>query len=289
MVADRLEELCEAFLLSGLEGEELREFQEELDRRGEGGARTLQRTREALGLLALTAPPEAPPTALRERLMAEVRRESVPQGRGDAFAPLSARGVSGATSPDSTDSVSWQPRETYTATRVPSILLAAALVAIVVLGIWNGNLRSELAEQRAALASANEQISAVETLRGEVAQLREDMGTMVAPSASIISLAGTATRPEARARIYVDPETGRALVRVFELPVLEAGSVYQLWAIRDGQPFSVGTFMAREDGPARLDLDALDPVAGADALAVTIEPAPGQPAPTGEMVLISGD
>ncbi|CAN5653717.1 anti-sigma factor [soil metagenome] len=276
MVADRFQELCEEFLLSGLEGEELRAFQEELDRRGGESGLILRRTMEAMWLLALTAPLETPPPALRERLMAQVRAEADP-------------GATGSSAAETSEPIRLRPREASVARWVWPSLLAAAVAATVLLGVRNLSLRSDLADRSAALDRARQELTVVESLRGELADLRQDLGTMVAPSGSIISMAGTESRPDARARIYVDPETGRALVLAFELPILEAGTIYQLWAIRDGQPFSVGTFAARDEGPARLTLDSLDPVAGADLLAVTIEPAPGQPAPTGEMVLVSGD
>ena len=313
MEADRFQELCEEFLLSGLEGEELRAFREELDRRGAEGGRILDRTMEAMGLLALSAPPVDPPPALRERLMAEVgagteRRGESAEGSGAGSTP---------TGPSLVEDAPAEPASAGAARRDPSgpgherpdighsrldrpspadapypwvrsILLAAAIVAAVVLGAWNVNLQTDLSERTAALEEAQQELEAVDTLRQELATLREDLGTIVSPTGSVISLTGTETRPDARARVFVDPQTGRALILAFDLPILTAESLYQLWAIRDGEPFSVGTFTATEEGPARLELDSLDPVAGADLLAVTIEPAPGQPAPTGEMVLISG-
>lgn len=257
MTADRFQELCEEFLLSGLEGEELRVFREELERRGADGDAVLDRTRKTMGLLALSASPVDPPKELRERLMAEVSHAHLPATE---------------------ERPGWVRR----------VLLAAAIVSAVVLGVWNLSLHSDLSETTAALEEAQQELQAVDTLRQELATLREDLGTIVSPSGSMFNLAGTETRPDARARVFVDPQTGRALVLAYELPILAAESVYQLWAIRDGEPFSVGTFTASDEGPARLELDSLDPVAGADLLAVTIEPAPGQTAPTGEMVLVSG-
>ncbi|TVP58958.1 MAG: hypothetical protein EA351_02535 [Gemmatimonadales bacterium] len=315
MEADRFQELCEEFLLSGLEGEELRAFREELDRRGAEGGRILDRTMESMGLLALSAPPVDPPPALRERLMAEVSAGTESQGEsvdGSGAGSTPARPIlvedtpaesasPGAPRPDSSHPGT-EPRPSAEPARpgrpgspadapypwVRSVLLAAAIVAAVVLGAWNVNLQSDLSERTAALEEAQQELEAVDTLREELATLREDLGTIVSPTGSVISLAGTETRPDARARVFVDPQTGRALILAFDLPILTAESIYQLWAIRDGEPFSVGTFTATAEGPARLELDSLDPVAGADLLAVTIEPAPGQPAPTGEMVLISG-
>lgn len=316
MEADRFRELCEEFLLSGLEGEELRAFRDELERRGDEGRQILRDTREVMGLVALSAPPVDPPAALRERLMAQVSAEAAAGRAGDGDESGAGAGATGAVGGESgagRDEPAGPAQRSGDGTVggvaggggdapaapvaspadmpfpwVRRSLLAAAIITAVVLGVWNLNLQSELADRTAALEEAQAELLAVDTLRQELAQLREDLGTMVAPAGSVFSLAGTETRPDARARVFVDPETGRALILAYELPILTAESIYQLWAIRDGEPFSVGTFSVRDDGPARLELDSLDPVAGADLLAVTIEPAPGQPVPTGEMVLISG-
>ncbi|MEE8520347.1 MAG: anti-sigma factor, partial [Gemmatimonadota bacterium] len=86
---------------------------------------------------------------------------------------------------------------------------------------------------------------------------------------------------------FVDPLTGRALIFVYELPILPPDSVYQLWAIRGQSPVDAGTFSVGADRRARLPIADAGIVLGADALAVTIEPAPGGPAPTGPIILSS--
>lgn len=286
MESDRFQELCEEFCLSGLEGEELSAFQEELARRGPEGEAILGEVTRTLGLLALAAPPEPPPRGLRDRLLAEVHADVQAEAGAENEAvsePVVGR-VEATSGPAA--QASGQGRAFA---RIGWGLLAAAVLATLVMGVWNYELRRELSEQQIALQEARERATEADRMQDTLALLREDLATIGARTSSMISLSGTDTRPEAQARVFVDPETGRALVLAYELPILPAASVYQLWAIREGEPFSVGTFVARDEGPARLELDSLDPVAGADLLAVTIEPAPGQPAPTGEMVLVSGE
>ncbi|MCA1790021.1 MAG: anti-sigma factor [Thioalkalivibrio sp.] len=280
METHRFQELCDVFVLSGLEGDELGAFEAELRERGAEGDRILRETREALGDLMLSVDPLEPPVSLREGLLARVHAEV----EADEAAPAHPEVVPIRSGTPGTPA----GRSAGAPRRWPIPALLAAAIAAVALGVGNMNLRGTLAEREAELEDARRAAATADSLRQRLAAISEDLGTMGAASSSVFSLAGTESRPNARARVFVDPETGRALVLAYELPILSAGTVYQLWAIRDGQPSSVGTFSATTEGPARLDLDSLDPVAGADLLAVTIEPSPGQPAPTGEMVLISG-
>jgi anti-sigma-K factor RskA len=275
MVPNGFRDRCAEFLLGQLEGTALADFEAELEALGDEGRRALAHEAELLGELALAVDPEPPPPALRDRLLAEVRADA---GTGTG-------GQTDATPAGAPIPIDSARRDGGTR----RALLAAAAVLIVALGVWNFELRRTVAEQQVALEAADRGLAALDSLESALRAARDDFGTLAAPGTSVLSLAGTDDRPGARARIFVDPESGRALVLAYDLPILSAGDVYQLWAIRDGVPASVGTFAGRADGPARLELDALDPVADADLFAVTIEPAPGQPAPTGTMVLISGN
>lgn len=270
-------EQCGAYLLGALGEAERASFEAELARRGEEGQRALASEAELLGDLALVATPTPPPPGLRDRILAQVREEG---GTGEG-AGAGGAGTGGAGAPPSADA--GRPR-----VRDLRIYLMAAAIAALALGIWNVDLRRTVAEQEVALDEAARGLAALDSLEAALRATRDDFETLAAPGTSVFSLAGTEDRPGARARVFVDPETGRALVLAYDLPLLSAAEVYQLWALRDGVPASVGTFAARDDGPARLALDSLDPVAEADLFAVTVEPAPGQPAPTGTMVLISG-
>ncbi|MEX0683278.1 MAG: anti-sigma factor [Dehalococcoidia bacterium] len=77
-----------------------------------------------------------------------------------------------------------------------------------------------------------------------------------------------------------------ALLEIDDLPPLDSSQVYQLWAITDGQPASLGAFSKQSPGNVRTAIP-FDP-AGVDSIAITVEPAPGSQQPTSDPV-VTGD
>jgi anti-sigma-K factor RskA len=101
----------------------------------------------------------------------------------------------------------------------------------------------------------------------------------------MVALIGTGS-PGATARLYVAEDGMRGELAIAGLPALPAGRVYQLWFARTGgSPVSGGVF--RVDGRGEALAAVAVPVAlePARAVAVTEEPAPGSPAPTGPHLL----
>ena len=115
----------------------------------------------------------------------------------------------------------------------------------------------------------------------------QSLVTVSSPETNTVTLTGTAEQPAGRARVFIDPLTGRALVFVYDLDVLGPDLVYQLWAIKGTTPVDAGVFTVDANGRGRLETELIDALLGADALAVTIEASPGQPSPTGAIVLSS--
>ena len=105
------------------------------------------------------------------------------------------------------------------------------------------------------------------------------------PDGRVVALIGTGT-PGASARLYVAEDGRRAELAIAGLPPLPPGRVYQLWFARPGAPpISGGVFHVDARGEALAVVVipvALEP---ARAVAVTEEPAPGSPAPTGAHLL----
>jgi len=84
----------------------------------------------------------------------------------------------------------------------------------------------------------------------------------------------------------MSPTKGMVLTAL-NLPQLAVGKIYQLWVVTKQAPVSIGTFEVAADGSVTGTMPisaeaALNPV----AVAVTIEPAGGVPAPTGPKVLV---
>jgi hypothetical protein len=169
--------------------------------------------------------------------------------------------------------------------------LAAALA--FVFGLGNVELRNQAAVMQASLDSARtalalaegEAAAAADSLRRSLEGAEAALGIAGSRGASSVMLSGTEVQPFAWARAFIDPVTGRTLLLIHDLPVLPPDTVYQLWVIRGDTPTPAGTLTVGADGSGRLESEDADLWLGANVLAVTVEPAPGRPAPTGPIVL----
>jgi Anti-sigma-K factor rskA/Putative zinc-finger len=97
-----------------------------------------------------------------------------------------------------------------------------------------------------------------------------------------LAVAGTPDAPGISGEVLYVPEEDTAVVRLRGLPALERGEAFQLWAIRDGMAQSAGLF--EPAGPAQAVRVAED-LAGADALAVTAQPATSRMVPEGPILV----
>ena len=292
MDSDRFRDLAISQLLGELAGAELREFRSELERRGPDGDREVARLRESLGSLALAAPAAEPPAGLRERLLAEVRADASHEADAGRRAdkPVDLPVETAAPSPES-EAARVIPLRSRAGVWAGAAAGLAATLALV-FGIGNlglrervANLETSLDSATAALAAADAQLAAADSARRELERTESALDIAAARGATGVMLSGTEAEPLAWARAFIDPASGRALLLVYDLPVLPPDAVYQLWAIRDGTPASAGTLTVDADGTGRLESEEADLWIGASVLAVTVEPAPGQPAPTGPIVL----
>ncbi len=125
-----------------------------------------------------------------------------------------------------------------------------------------------------------------DNLRRELVETQDVTNLLSMPGMSFADLEGVGPNEQAFGKVVVDPMRGEAVVFMYALPENPEGMEYQLWVMRDGQPTSVGTFTVNEDGSAMIMLDEIEEEEMPEFL-VTIEPAGGQPAPTGMMYLTS--
>ncbi len=282
MDGERFRDLAIEHLLQGLEGDALREFRAEMERRGADGERELARLREVMGSLALAAPPVDPPEALRSRLVTQIEAEvsekaPTSEGRPGGDVAVGDRKVTPI-------------RPEWGRWGMAAAGIAAALA--FVFGLSNVELRNQAAlmqasldSARTALALAEGEAAAADSLRRTLAGAEAALGIAGSRGASSVMLSGTEAQPFAWARAFIDPVTGRALLLIHDLPVLPPDTVYQLWAIRGDTPVPAGTLTVGADGSGRLESEDADLWLGANVLAVTVEPAPGRLAPTGPIVL----
>jgi hypothetical protein len=288
--------LASVYALGALDGEDRAHFEAHLA----GGCAICEAAlREAAAVaddLVLAIDPVAPPPRVKSRLLARVQGQA-PRSRRSPWIPLAF---------------------------AASILVALALgTQVQTLRVALEGERRENADATARLARAEEAATHVDRLRAErdavqtklaaaersaaaaeaqlaewrdlaarleetqtrLAQAEDALALLTGPGIQTVSLAGQSAAPSARARAFLDPERGRLLLYVYDLPPPPAGKTYQLWVILGGMPIDAGTFGVQPDGRARYDARPVPGFEGDVTVAVTVEPAGGVPQPTGPMVL----
>ncbi|MEM7167896.1 MAG: anti-sigma factor [Planctomycetota bacterium] len=157
---------------------------------------------------------------------------------------------------------------------------AAAIFAIVAYVGWNDRqqARSDLDGARAALTELENQVRQ-EALWGSVMTARDSEIVVLLPTAQ--------GSPELHARVTYDPTSERAVI-VFENLSAPADRDYQLWAIRDGSPQSLGLIDAVSGGYAVVRLESIGADEMLSAFAVSIEDKGGSKsaAPEGDVIMV---
>jgi hypothetical protein len=198
--------------------------------------------------------------------------------------------------PDAFPSPQPRSRELPSAVAVPAraawapwLATAAALLAAVsIAGLWQ--TRGQLAEMRTTLAVWQARVDDAErtaqTAQATLVTYRRQLDVMSADDLLFVSLAGLPPAAAAQAKAFVSPSENTIIFSARDLPALPAAQVYQLWAIANGQPISAGTFVPDARGRFQLVADVPALNARPAALAVTVEPEGGVPAPTGPKYLL---
>ena len=151
------------------------------------------------------------------------------------------------------------------------------------------DLQASLAEQGAELACVRTQLAQREQdtvgLRQALARRDEFAPFLRSPHVKVIALHGSEIAKSAEAVLLFDPDSKKAFFYAFNMPVLPAGKIYQLWAILD-KPVSAGIFGTDTGHKSRLVIRRIPAFALITKFAVSLEPAGGRPQPTGDIYLV---
>lgn len=167
--------------------------------------------------------------------------------------------------------------------------LAASLVLTAAVGVYAARLQTRVNDLESRLDEAILQASTAE--RGMAAaqrvatELQSSMGVLAAPDLVRIDLAGQPTAPRANARALWSRARGMVFA-ASDLPQLPAGRVYQVWVVTAQAPVSAGLLMPDPAGGGLTYFMTAPDIPAPTAVAVTLEPAGGVPAPTGQMYLV---
>jgi hypothetical protein len=138
--------------------------------------------------------------------------------------------------------------------------------------------------ERATLQAATAD-RALADARRATADAQSAMAVLVAPDLARIDLAGQSVAPNARARALWSRSSGMVFT-ASNLPAVPEGRVYQVWVVTASAPISAGLLMTDPSGRTMAFFNTPPDIPAPVAVAVTLEPAGGVPAPTGERYLI---
>ena len=110
------------------------------------------------------------------------------------------------------------------------------------------------------------------------------MDVMTDKNAMPVVLKGTEKSPDALAKIFWMKNTGDVYVDPTNLPQAPSGMQYQVWAIVDGKPVDAG-MIATEKGVYKIQ--KMKSFGKAQAFAITLETAGGNPTPKGDMIVLA--
>jgi anti-sigma-K factor RskA len=146
--------------------------------------------------------------------------------------------------------------------------LAAAIIIAVGAGIYAVRLQRQIGE-----------------LRARFDQAQATTAVLAAPDLARIDLQGQQVAPDARARALWSRSRGLVFTAA-NLPPAPAGKAYQVWVVTAQAPISAGLLTPDPSGAGTQFYMTPADIAPPVAVAVTLEPAGGVPAPTGERYLI---
>jgi anti-sigma-K factor RskA len=244
------EELAAGYVLGALEPDDEHVFQQHLDGCPvcEANVRELE---AVVGELAYAAPPVDPP----DTLWAGIRREIRPEAARRPVIPAAPGAGAGG----------------RRLRLLPALATAAAILLIVVLSLWNLNLRDENAAYRDRAAALE-----------RATQLAND------PNASLVNLDDAPGATGARATVIASSRQDRGVLLVEDLPPLQRNRVYELWGVPGGdiaQAEKALVFVPlRRQGTQTLEFEV--PIQPGTVFAITEEPGPdGSDKPTSQPLL----
>jgi len=192
------------------------------------------------------------------------------------------------------ESVAGRPPARVTAKRpaVWRLATAASLALAAGLTVYTSQLRGritvlegELRDTRARAELADRQMAdAVRTAAGA----QNAVAVLTAPDVARVELAGQAAAPRASARAFWSRSRGMVFT-ASNLPPLPPGRTYQLWVVTGLTPLSAlsaGLLTPDAQGSVSEAFNTPADIPQPVAMAVTIEPAGGVPAPTGAQFLV---
>jgi anti-sigma-K factor RskA len=235
------------YVLGSLDPEERRAFEAHLAGCAECSAEVAS-LRPVIGALATAVPQVTPRAELRDRILSDIGA-GAGEGAGLKTRPYTLHDRK------SPAALTWLP-------------LAAAIVIAVGAAVYVASLQRQMGE-----------------LQARFDQAQATTAVLAAPDLARIDLQGQPVAPDARARALWSRSRGLVFTAA-NLPPAPEGKAYQVWVVTAQAPISAGLLSPDSSGIGTQYYMTPADIAPPVAVAVTLEPAGGVPAPTGERYLI---
>ena len=204
----------------------------------------------------------APGTSTKEKIFAEINTTSkTTTGSGKVVSISSA----------------WK----YAAAAAILLLIGSVFLNIVYFNKYEGANK----DYEAAVSEKNslqEQLYAAEESNKE---MKNDMGVIQSKYSEPVALHGLEKAPDAAAKIFWMKNTGEVYIDPSNLPDAPPGMQYQFWGIVDGKPVDGGLIVFTKKGD-KYRIQKMKNFGKAEAFAVTLETAGGNPQPKGDMYVM---
>lgn len=119
-------------------------------------------------------------------------------------------------------------------------------------------------------------------IQAKLNTIGQDLQMLTAPGMVKIAMPSLPGKGKGQSTIFLDAATNQLLLASHSLPAAPHNKQYQLWAIVKGKPVNAGMLINGES------LCKFAAIAGAEAYAVTLEPAGGSVNPTLEQMYVYG-
>jgi anti-sigma-K factor RskA len=171
-----------------------------------------------------------------------------------------------------------------------ALVACIALLVVCAASLYSLNNQLHTAHQQiVSLSTERDQFTkTVSRLEFEKAGMENRIAMTETEEWTTIRLAGTKTSPEAKMLVYWNKNNKNILINyaAIDLPKTDKRHEYQLWALVDGKPVSLGVFGSDEN--ATKAVKEMETIQKAQAFAVTIEPMGGSANPTMEKMVVMG-
>lgn len=162
-------------------------------------------------------------------------------------------------------------------------LAAIGLIAAFLFYQQQQRMENDLRETRDTLQALQADCDEVQASNE---QLSRSLDILLQGETQRIDMQGTDLAPQAIARVFVNTESQIALLDAGSLPPPPSDKTYQLWALIDGNPVDMGIFDLTIDGAGLVEVPY---ISGAQAFAVTLEDAGGNPTPNLDQLYVIGN